>query len=190
MATVNIIDLGLSGQTGTGTFVGNTSPTLVTPNVGVASATSLTFGGGVLAAYAVGTFTPTFSFGTPGDLSVSYVTQNGFYTKIGKLVFVNLQLVCTPTYTTATGFVIIGGLPFTSGVAGTVGSQLGQEIINTSCIYVAPRTLAYSSVAGNNTTANVSIYGNGATNTANGAAQFPSTVQLSLQMNFRYTAAS
>lgn len=43
MATKNQVDVGLSGTTGTGTFVGSTSPTLVTPTIGAASATSISF---------------------------------------------------------------------------------------------------------------------------------------------------
>lgn len=43
MATNNIVNTPLSGQTGTGSFVGSTSPTLVTPTLGAASATSLSF---------------------------------------------------------------------------------------------------------------------------------------------------
>lgn len=43
MATNNELNLGLSGSTGTGTFVGSTSPTLVTPTLGAATGTSLTF---------------------------------------------------------------------------------------------------------------------------------------------------
>jgi hypothetical protein len=43
MATNNAVNTSLSGQTGTGTFVGSTSPTLVTPTLGAASATSVTF---------------------------------------------------------------------------------------------------------------------------------------------------
>lgn len=39
--TNNELNLTLSGKTGTGTFVGSTSPTLVTPTLGVATATSL-----------------------------------------------------------------------------------------------------------------------------------------------------
>ena len=39
----NGVNTSLSGQTGTGTFVGATSPTLITPTVGVATANSLTF---------------------------------------------------------------------------------------------------------------------------------------------------
>jgi hypothetical protein len=41
MTTNNAVNTTLSGQTGTGTFVGATSPTLVTPVLGAASATSV-----------------------------------------------------------------------------------------------------------------------------------------------------
>ncbi len=43
MATNNQVNSPLSGQSGTGTFVGVTSPSLTTPDLGVASATSLVF---------------------------------------------------------------------------------------------------------------------------------------------------
>lgn len=42
MTTINGVNLGLSGATGTGNFVGANTPTLITPVLGVASATSLT----------------------------------------------------------------------------------------------------------------------------------------------------
>lgn len=44
MATNNSVNTSLSSQTGTGTFVGSTSATLVTPTLGAASATSVNFG--------------------------------------------------------------------------------------------------------------------------------------------------
>lgn len=43
MATNNAVNVGLSGATGTGSFVGSTSPTLVTPTLGAAAATTLIF---------------------------------------------------------------------------------------------------------------------------------------------------
>jgi len=43
MATNNAVNVGLSGSIGTGNFVGSTSPTLVTPILGAATATSLAF---------------------------------------------------------------------------------------------------------------------------------------------------
>ncbi len=41
MATNNELNLGLSGSTGSGSFVGSTSPTFVTPNIGAATVTSI-----------------------------------------------------------------------------------------------------------------------------------------------------
>ena len=43
MATNNSVDVGLSGATGTGNFVGANTPTLITPVLGVATATSVAF---------------------------------------------------------------------------------------------------------------------------------------------------
>lgn len=42
MATINLVGNGLSGATGTGSFVGSTSPTLVTPALGTPSSGTLT----------------------------------------------------------------------------------------------------------------------------------------------------
>jgi len=60
---------------------------------------------------ATGTFTPTFTFATPGDLSVAYTSQHGSYIKLGKLVYFQLALSCTPTFSTASGNIRIAGLP-------------------------------------------------------------------------------
>jgi len=43
MAVVNSVGNALTGSTGTGAFVGETSPTLVTPTIGAATGTSITF---------------------------------------------------------------------------------------------------------------------------------------------------
>jgi hypothetical protein len=48
-------------------------------------------------------FTPTVTFATPGNLTVSYVTRQGVYYRVGRLVFVTVALRFTPTYTTASG---------------------------------------------------------------------------------------
>ena len=61
-----------------------------------------------------GTWTPVVTFATPGDLSVSYNTQIGSYNRCGNQVTINFSLVFTPTYTTASGFLVITGLPFVS----------------------------------------------------------------------------
>lgn len=61
-----------------------------------------------------GTWVPTMTFATPGNLSVVYTTQEGTYLKIGRLVFARVRLVCTPTHTTASGNWSLTGLPFTA----------------------------------------------------------------------------
>lgn len=43
MATINALDLSLSGQTGSGAFVGANTPTLITPNLGNAIASGIVF---------------------------------------------------------------------------------------------------------------------------------------------------
>jgi hypothetical protein len=83
----------------------------------VISATSISFDAGtnVLDEYEEGTFTPTFTFATPGDLSVVYGVQTGAYVRVGNVVHIVITLQATPTFTTASGQVRMGGLPFTSG---------------------------------------------------------------------------
>jgi len=64
-----------------------------------------------------GTYTPTFTFSTVGDLSVSYSVQTGFYrqfpTPTGSLVWIYGTMQCTPTYTTASGqpSIVVGTAP-------------------------------------------------------------------------------
>ena len=66
----------------------------------------------------VGTWTPTLTTATPGDLSVAYSQRIGSYIQIGKLVIVWLNVATsTFTWTTASGILQITGLPFTSSSA-------------------------------------------------------------------------
>lgn len=48
---------------------------------------------------------------SPGDLSVSYTTQRMTYRRIGNMMFGEIAINCTPTYTTATGQLRVNGLP-------------------------------------------------------------------------------
>jgi len=57
------------------------------------------------------TFTPTVTFSTPGDLSVSYSVQTGAYAKVGPLVCFWEQIGFTPTFTTAAGTLEISEPP-------------------------------------------------------------------------------
>ncbi len=72
--------------------------------------------------YEEGTFTPVFTCATPGNLAVSYSSQVGRYTKIGRQVTVVIYIVGVVTHTTASGIIKITGLP--ASIIG-LGSQFG-----------------------------------------------------------------
>lgn len=118
---------------GSGAIALTTSPTFVTPVLGVAAATSINFGGSTLSNYVDGTFTPTMTCSSPGDLSVAYANQTGVYQRIGNMVFVNVRIQFTPTFTTASGQVQFAGFPIpcqvTNGIgwAGSVGFFSGAS---------------------------------------------------------------
>ena len=63
--------------------------------------------------YSAGTWTPTLTFDTPGDLVVAYTTHVGRYNKFGTLVYCQAYvLTSTFTKTTASGGLRVGGIPF------------------------------------------------------------------------------
>ena len=67
--------------------------------------------------YEEGTWTPTVSFvGTPG--TVNYVDRSGRYTKVGRLVQIEMSIVGL-NITGSSGYMRISGLPFTVGSLGT-----------------------------------------------------------------------
>lgn len=73
--------------------------------------TSITFGSGTaLSVYAEGTFTPT-AVGATTAGTTNYNVQNGYYTKIGNIVF--LTFVLQASSATGTGDLLLGGFPFT-----------------------------------------------------------------------------
>lgn len=71
----------------------------------------------LLADYEEGTFTPSITGGATG---VSYTTQSGTYTKVGRLVTFRLNLVMSAATANGTAFKV-GGLPFTVGIQGGAG---------------------------------------------------------------------
>lgn len=71
-------------------------------------------------------WTPTFTCATVGDLSVSYATRVGRYTKIGGTVFLTYSLTFTPTFTTASGTARITGISVANGATDAVGTVSGD----------------------------------------------------------------
>lgn len=73
--------------------------------------------------YEEGTWTPTIRAGTVNFTSVSYNARTaGRYTKIGNMVYFQMELLTDSVAAGASGSVFIDGLPFTSN--STVGSTV------------------------------------------------------------------
>jgi hypothetical protein len=75
--------------------------------------------------YEEGTVVPVITFATPGDLSVTYATQYGRFTRIGNLVNVSINVLTSAfTYSTANGELRITGLPYTTlNVGGAISAS-------------------------------------------------------------------
>lgn len=93
-------NLSVNTETGTGSHVKATSPTLVTPTLGVASATSIALGGGEAFVYGDTSFTVTGT-GFSGS-----VTATAYGVKIGRLV--TIHIVGLSGTSNATSFTITG----------------------------------------------------------------------------------
>jgi hypothetical protein len=118
--------------TGTGNFVRQTSPTLITPVLGVATATSVNFGGTTLSHYDEGTWVPVLGTGWT-NTGTPYVA--GYYTRIGR--YVRLIIVVGGSLAGGTGTISfsgvsqITGLPYTP-LSITYGGYSGANISNTN----------------------------------------------------------
>jgi hypothetical protein len=185
MTTINPVGNGLSGTTGSGNFVGSTSPTLVTPILGAASATSINFGGSSLSTYVnEGSFTPTFTCVTVGNLSVTYTIQTGYYSQIGNVVMYNITVNCTPTFTSASGQVQYGGLPVTPSQS--YGDNIGVIYNATSISYPTSTTQIYTQTLGQNGNIGLAAFGSGTTATAINMSNLTSGVAFNMTMSGYY----
>lgn len=100
---------------------GGTGITALGTGVATALGIATNNASGGLATNINGTFTPTITCATPGDLSVAYTDQTGIYRRVGNLVYVTIKISFTPTYTTASGIISIAGLPVTAATTTNPG---------------------------------------------------------------------
>ena len=92
-------------------------------HLGVTSATA----SNLLDDYEEGEWTPQYEPAS-GSFGGSYLTQKGRYTKVGRKVTVEFQLVANFSNNTQSGEVKVIGLPFTSTAHSGGGSFLGLDI--------------------------------------------------------------
>ena len=119
-ASADVITVDSSGNVG----INKTSPVKDLDVTGeIRTSTGILFGIDTAAAntlddYDEGTWTPTLTSTVPGSSTfVAGLNNGGFYTKIGKRVFFQFNLAGVFTIGTASGSVVIGGLPFVNAAA-------------------------------------------------------------------------
>lgn len=151
-----------------------------------AQRTTLGLGTAAVETFTQGTFTPTFTFATPGDLSLSSVTAAGVYFKIGNLVVFFLRYTATPTFTTASGTAIFGGLPATSANNNTRG---GGTFSNIDKINITTGFQIGFQVNPNATTCFIYEFKDNATSTVLSSARFTSGQTFGIVVNGFYEAA-
>lgn len=134
--------------------------------------------------YEEGTWTPTLTFATPGDLAVVYSTRVGVYTKIGRLVTATLDIATsTFTFTTASGALNITGLPFTS--ANTAG-QTHHGACSLHGVTKATYTTFTAALAANSATVLLVGNGSGVSESSVAAADMPSAGSVILRATLTY----
>ena len=130
MATNNSVNTSLSGQTGTGNFVGSTSPTLVTPALGTPASGVLTNCTGLPISTGVsglGTGVATFLALTPTDSSSIVVSSAGV---VSYAAMTNGQLIIGNTGGTPTAATLTAGSGITitnGGGSITIASSSGTS---------------------------------------------------------------
>lgn len=134
-----------------------------------------------------GTWTPVLTFATPGDLSVTYSTQVGYYIQAGKLVVASFNIVTSAfTFTTASGNLNVTGLPVTPA---TLSSYQAFGAVTWRGITKANFTDVAAAVGSNSTTITFSISGSGQAAATVAAADMPTGGTVILRSTVSYTAA-
>ena len=115
------------------------------------------------------TWTPTITAATPGNLSLAYAVQVGRYLRVGDMVNLWVRLTFTPTFTNATGNLILAGVPVAAGatVDNMVGSMHLQSVSSTGPTYPTGCTNVVPMIAAGASTILFAAQGTGAAGAAN-----------------------
>ena len=127
----------------------------------------------------LGTWTPTLTFATAGDLNVAYSTRTGAYLRNGQFVMLSFDIVTsTFTFTTASGTMQLTGLPFTQ--LNTTGFN-SRNVISWGGITKANYTQISASWAINTTQLTFGASGSGQAISNVSAADTPSAGTMTLR---------
>lgn len=134
-------------------------------------------------------FTPTVSFAVPGDLAVVYTVQSGFGYRIGHLIYVNVALTFTPTYTTASGEFRILGLPYAAAAGASQDASIGISNIGTGWTWPASSTQLNGQIQNAAQHIRVLAVGSGIAVAVVGAAHAPSGTAKTIYLSGVYLRA-
>lgn len=138
--------------------------------------------------YETGAFTPTLSFVTPGTSTFSYATQEGNFTRLGKMLYATLNLTFTPTLGGGAGHLVFSGLPYAVSNVNHAGGSVRYN--NNRFTYPAGATVLSPFFDTGQTTA-FKLVGNGSG--VNGAFVTPSQMvdaaAHTIQLSVNYRAA-
>lgn len=122
-------------------------------------------------------WTPVFTFAVPGDLNVTYTTQSGIYYQLGRIIFIDYTIRCTPTFTTAAQGINILGLP-TAVNAGV--NNTGSILMQGGFTFPAGTTTVTSLAAQGTSLIQLFAFGSGVPATSLTAANFTSGIAVTL----------
>ena len=147
------IQIGRRGGTGDNAYLqtlhsGSDAVSALTFKIGsterlrIQSGDGISFNGDTAAAnalndYEEGTWTPIIRGNTPAPTGQSYARQNGRYTKVGRLVTLEFDVVLSAKGTVGGSYLIISGIPFNPDIVGRSGTTgVYFESMGTSCTSV------------------------------------------------------
>lgn len=130
-----------------------------------------------------GSFDPTITCTTPGDLAVTYNVRFGRFVRLGEMVFVNIAIGGSITFTTATGNIRIASLPFT--ISPDFANANFSLSVEGNFTWPANSTQLFAGAISNQTFLQPRWYGSGRTAGALNLTNWPSGAS----RNFRITGA-
>ncbi len=129
-------------------------------------------------------WTPVLTCGVPGDLAITYSVQFGVATKIGRMVIATFNIITSAfTHSTASGSVVITGLPYTSA---SVTNQKAVGSLAFSGFTKANYTQMLGDIAPNATQLSISCAGSAQSITNAAIGDFPTGGGVVLQGTIMY----